>query len=247
MIKLGCGCKEISQTPIEFKIDTCSQINTNYGLTLPNINNSNELDSLKNKVICDFQKIIKQLRCGIQPDIEIILEEISLIFIMNYNVVKLVSEQNISENNYLLNKDDLWDDFPTEGHVDKGVNSDSLYNLFLQYVLKSEIPDIYQNLLTFRIFSGDYSNLQLKNIISSNQYLKNLTTNEKSFNIELNQDNYLYIIVEDSDTDKFIRADLNGLEIPFETNNIDYNNKTYTIYKSINRYNEGIYNIDING
>jgi len=47
--------------------------------------------------------------------------------------------------------------------------------------------------------------------------------------------------------EEFIRADLNGIEIPFEITNILINDTRYRIYKSVNNYNEGTYNIDING
>ena len=38
-----------------------------------------EIECLKKKVICEYNEILRQLECGIQPDIENLLEEISLI------------------------------------------------------------------------------------------------------------------------------------------------------------------------
>lgn len=35
---------------------------------------------LKHKIICEFYNIIKSLECGKQPDLELILQEISLIY-----------------------------------------------------------------------------------------------------------------------------------------------------------------------
>ena len=61
-MKNGCGCREVSQTPIEFKIQERPQVHIDTGPLLPN---TNELDwcKLQTKIICDFQKLIKQLEC----------------------------------------------------------------------------------------------------------------------------------------------------------------------------------------
>jgi hypothetical protein len=39
----------------------------------------NNLQELKNKIICEFLGIIDNLECGIRPDLEFLLEEISLV------------------------------------------------------------------------------------------------------------------------------------------------------------------------
>ena len=78
-----CGCNP-TQEPFEFPISSC-----NCG---SNINNQDfdikdyycELDDifeLKQKIICDFQDVIDKLECGIQPDLEFLLQEISLVYI----------------------------------------------------------------------------------------------------------------------------------------------------------------------
>lgn len=38
-----------------------------------------DLTKLKQKIICDYYDILNKLECGIQPDLQILLEEISLI------------------------------------------------------------------------------------------------------------------------------------------------------------------------
>lgn len=57
---------------------------------------------------------------------------------------------------------------------------------------------------------------------------------------------YIFIIIGNYLNDTFVRADINGVEIPFlpaDTTTLE----GFTIYKSENSYTEGTYNIDING
>jgi len=42
----------------------------------------NNIDELKNKIICEYLGIIDKLECGIQLDLEFLLEEISLVDIL---------------------------------------------------------------------------------------------------------------------------------------------------------------------
>ena len=42
----------------------------------------NNIDKLKNKIICEYLGIIDKLECGIQLDLEFLLEEISLVDII---------------------------------------------------------------------------------------------------------------------------------------------------------------------
>lgn len=111
-MRTGCGCSKISNEPYEFKIGDCDKPLTysNYQIQLLPNENDEDWCRLTNKVIGDFLKVIKQLECGIQPDIEIILEEISLIYMRNYNqygVTKLIftsTPENSSEevNNWVF-------------------------------------------------------------------------------------------------------------------------------------------------
>ena len=76
----GCGCKSINN---QFEFPILDDIN-NVNLDLiieeyyPNVNS---LCELKNKVICEYKDIINKLNCGIQPDLEFLLQEISFIYI----------------------------------------------------------------------------------------------------------------------------------------------------------------------
>ena len=65
----------------------------------------------------------------------------------------------------------------------------------------------------------------------------------KSYNKVFNPDDYLIIVTNEN----FIRADMNGLEIPFdEPYEINVDDTIYRVYKSKNTYKQGTYNIDIN-
>lgn len=72
----NCGCIELNSRYQEFPIPDSIVIYPK--LNIPKIN-LNELQSLKDKIICEYYEILRQLECGIQPDIENLLEEISLI------------------------------------------------------------------------------------------------------------------------------------------------------------------------
>lgn len=66
---------------------------------------------------------------------------------------------------------------------------------------------------------------------------------KKNYDVIFNNGDYLIIVTEGG----FIRADMNGLEIPFnEPQNVIIDGKIYKVYKSKNTYNQGTYNIDIN-
>ena len=75
-----CCCKNEPEQ-IEFPIDSCFKdweiyIDDYY----PNIKN---LCELKQKIILDFLNIVNKLECGIQPDLEFLLQEISIVYIKN--------------------------------------------------------------------------------------------------------------------------------------------------------------------
>lgn len=74
-----CGCNPVSE-PFEFQIqDNIITRNEHIRELFPLVNDINEL---KNKVICEYNNIINKLECGIQLDLEFLLEEISLIDIL---------------------------------------------------------------------------------------------------------------------------------------------------------------------
>ena len=87
----NCGCIPI-QEKFEFPIvdlDTSTIINKSLSLIddyKPSCANDS-LCELKKKIISDFHGILKQLECGIQPDLEFLLQEISLAYISNDTIL----------------------------------------------------------------------------------------------------------------------------------------------------------------
>lgn len=73
-----CNCNHTSEQ-FEFPI---IDDNINYKFKFKQ-SNSGDFCKLKYKIICDFQEILNSLKCGIQPDLELLLQEISLIYINN--------------------------------------------------------------------------------------------------------------------------------------------------------------------
>lgn len=68
-----------------------------------------------------------------------------------------------------------------------------------------------------------------------------------SYDIAFNQNDRLYVILSRSLRDQFVRADMNGFEIPFHEVSVTIDDKEYCVLESDNIYREGTYNIDING
>lgn len=79
-----CGCNNVSTRPFEFQISENSLINHKQYPDLIQIPYEDRLCELKEKAICNYTDILDQLDCGIQPDLEFLLEEISLIDIESY-------------------------------------------------------------------------------------------------------------------------------------------------------------------
>ena len=78
MIK--CNCIPNSEQ-FEFEIpEEKNQISISF-----NVQDNSNIDKLKRKIICEYLEIINKLKCGIQPDLEFLLEEISLIWTKIYS------------------------------------------------------------------------------------------------------------------------------------------------------------------
>ena len=68
-----------------------------------------------------------------------------------------------------------------------------------------------------------------------------------AYDVDVAQGQHIIIIVGESLAGGFLRADLNGVEIPFTESTITVDNKNYRVFTSENTYNAGTFNIDING
>lgn len=75
-----CGCNPVPEQ-LEFKIKN-KQINF-FKSTFPDLYPlNNNIQELKDKIVQEYLKIIDNLECGIQPNLEFLLEEISLVEII---------------------------------------------------------------------------------------------------------------------------------------------------------------------
>ena len=160
MMKYGCGCREISNTPIEFKIQECPQVHINCGPLLPN---TNDIDwcTLQQKVICDFQKVIKQLECGIQPDIEIILEEISLLFMNScgYNVAKKMYATDLEED-YFLRHNNFLSEFETQEEKDQVLLNLGIYDKVNALLTRDDVQKMLNT--EVNVINSDIDNISDK-------------------------------------------------------------------------------------
>ena len=76
---IRCNCIPSSEQ-FEFEIPEENSISITF-----NPQDNSNIDKLKKKIICEYLKIIDKLKCGSQPDLEFLLEEISLIWTKIYS------------------------------------------------------------------------------------------------------------------------------------------------------------------
>lgn len=145
-MRTGCGCLEIQHEPLEFKITTPVPNLTNCPLILPNTNEE-DWCRLKSKIIVDFLDTVKKLECGIQPDIEILLEEISLIY-MNSNcgfgVTKKMYATDPEEDRFLRHSMFL-SEFETQEEKDQVLRNLGIYDKISDMITKVEVNNIVNN------------------------------------------------------------------------------------------------------
>lgn len=84
---------------------------------------------------------------------------------------------------------------------------------------------------------SDYSS------VMTTDNLRNIGGN---YNIPFTAGQNLIIVIEDILRDRFVRADMNGVEIQFTETTQTISGKTYKVLTSENTYQAGTYNIDIN-
>ena len=67
-----------------------------------------------------------------------------------------------------------------------------------------------------------------------------------NYDITIGQGEHIIIVVGDSLRSGFARADMEGVEIPFVESSVIIDGNVYKVFTSVNTYNAGTYNIDIN-
>ncbi len=68
-----------------------------------------------------------------------------------------------------------------------------------------------------------------------------------AYDINVENGQHIIVVVGDSLKDRFIRADINGIEIKMIESSVTVDDNVYKVFVSENTYQKGIYNIDING
>lgn len=79
-VNLGCGCQPIPKDILEEEIIDVPSI----AISIIDEDFNFNPCRLKNKIICEYNKVLDRLECGIKSDIQNILEEISLVEINSY-------------------------------------------------------------------------------------------------------------------------------------------------------------------
>lgn len=89
--------------------------------------------------------------------------------------------------------------------------------------------------------STSYTNIMnVAHVISINNGMKG------NYNVPVNDGDHIYVVLGKSLRSGFARADMNGVEIPFDESLVTVNGKQYMVFTSRNTYQRGTYNIDIN-
>ena len=68
-----------------------------------------------------------------------------------------------------------------------------------------------------------------------------------TYNVEVQNGQHIIVVVGESLAQGFMRADMNGVEIPFIESTVTVDGKNYRVFTSEEIYSAGTYNIDING
>ena len=68
-----------------------------------------------------------------------------------------------------------------------------------------------------------------------------------AYNVNVAQGDRIIVIVGESLANGFIRADMNGVEIAFTESAVTVDDVRYRVFVSVNTYQAGTYNVDING
>lgn len=141
MWKLNCGCNPPTEDK-EIIINKKPKSSFN-NIKLPNT--QDKTSELKCEIIQDFLDIIDKLECGIQPDLQEILEELSIIDLNmeSFNISKKVYSFNSKDDeDVLLRKSKYFSEFETEEDRQKAVKNLGLDSV--KHIVLSK--DEYENI-----------------------------------------------------------------------------------------------------
>ena len=153
MWKLNCGCNPIQDNSKEFIISPNQNSKfLDSKVVLPKLK---EKDcELRNKIISDFYNIIDKLECGIQEDLEILLEEISILDMKSgqNSIVKKVFSTFVHDEDNYLRKTNYLSEFDDEEEKDRVLNSlgiDRIKHIILDKSDFENISSYDQNAIYF--------------------------------------------------------------------------------------------------
>lgn len=229
--------------------------------TLLNYVTRYELDNTIQELWTNLIKRIQQLETnlnGLQTEIDNIWERIegqkdetysSIIFEVSPDYI--TDTQNVSINVSTKNQDKIF----------------SSIKLYVNDTLLTEVQDV--NKLNYNTTITDTSTITCEVIISGIEYSFNKVINKynpmwmgagtnynniinnsniinslnEDYEITFNQNDKLFIVIENSLAGNLNKATMGGLEIPFTQQDIVIGSKSYKVFTSQNNYNRGTYKI----
>lgn len=114
MWKMNCGCDPPRDSYKETPIISEKENNKYDKIEIPSKSN-NKIECLKEKIKAEYFNIIKNLECGIQLNLETLLEEISLVDILGYTfdikkyIKKVDKDDTQPSDNYSCFSKGFWD------------------------------------------------------------------------------------------------------------------------------------------
>lgn len=157
MQQLNCGCGSV-QYAKEYKIPDNSSDLINTSISLLAIKND-KIDCLKRKVITDYLDILDKLECGIQSDIENILQEISLIDMktnQSFSVTKKVySSSTEDEDDKYLKRFEYLGEYESQTEKNKVLENLGISNMKHVVIPKSQFDeDNYEEDVIYFVTEG---------------------------------------------------------------------------------------------
>lgn len=218
-----CGCNDVTSQPIEFIIPE-SEYSTKLNITKHKLFEIYEdISKLKKDVICDFLCVLKQLECGIQPDLENI----------KYNIMKIdCNTIGLANINTFLKKERYLSEFNTEHKKELARNNLGITQIIQRLEAKIDNKEEESSDTSAYIGSGkDISDIT----IESNK-ITNYGKGSVDYNIDIiNDGDYVYFIFPNNTP--LIEIYIGGFPAWTEQlENITYNNITYKVSRTEPQY-----------
>lgn len=153
MWSMNCGCNPVSNEQFEFNISSSNSRTTfysNLSALLPKGNDS-DIDNLECKTVQDYYDILNQLECGIQPDLEFLLEEISIIDMdsnCSFNIIKRIYSSDPDYDEDYLRRSKYLSEFQSESEKNRVLENLGVLDKLTEHVILNK--EDYENLDTYK-------------------------------------------------------------------------------------------------